>query len=385
MQVRHNIPQQALGSLAGFVNRDRELLQAKDYLRQYTRTWLVTIYGIGGSGKTTFALKVAQKAIEEGSFDVVVWSTAKSERFDPRKARIVSTASGFPAFRRKRLESLNQLLGDILKLFEVSNRRDWSVDDRLDQVRSLLRSRRTLIVVDDFELLGSGAAEDISEFVGRTLPEPTKAMVTSRQVLGIPGEAAMRLAGLPSVTWRQLLMTRAKQLNVAAASSLVERDLHRLYQLTGGNPLALELVVGQLNRVPLGRILDSAERVTRTGGGSEAYTEFEDFLFERAFSFSDADSQRLWLTLAAIGEPQSEVELAQLTHLSMDGVRESVEWLDSNGLITRSEGLVRLHPIAVSFGRRVLLAKESLPREIEAQIENLYSESQSERHQTGEA
>lgn len=372
MQLRHNMPEQGIKALEGFVNRESEIRNVKDFLKPNSRTWLAAVYGIGGIGKTTFALKVASTVANEKLFDVVVWSTAKSERFDPRKAKVVNASSGFPPFRRKPLESLDQLLRDILKLFEVSNKRRWSVDDRLEQVYDLLKSRRTLIIVDDFEMLGEGASEDIAEFVGRTLPEPTKAIVTSRRALDIPGEASLKLFGLPLKETKTLVETRAKMWNIRAGENIGEKDIERLHKFSGGNPLAIELIVGQLKKVPLQAIFESA---TKIGDGFDAYEGFENFLFETAFSESDKDSQRLWLTLAAIGEPRSENELSQLTHLPLYSIRESTDWLDSNGLVSKHSGQIRLHPVAVSFGRRVLETSDTLPRDIEKQLEDIYTQS----------
>ena len=215
MQIQHNIPEQAFKSLEGFVDREEQLRTAKDYLKPNARTWLAVIYGIGGIGKTTFALKLASTVANERLFDLVVWSTAKSERFDPRRAQLVTTTSSFPPYRRKPLESLDQLLKDILKLFNVSNKRNWTIDDRLDRVHDFLKQKRTLIVIDDFEMLGEGASEDIAEFVGRTLPEPTKALVTSRRHLDIPGEASITLFGLNLAESKELIETSCKNVELA--------------------------------------------------------------------------------------------------------------------------------------------------------------------------
>lgn len=310
-------------------------------------------------------------------FDVVIWSTAKSERFDPRRGELVSTTSGFPLFRRKPLESLDQLLKDILKLFNVSSKRGWSMNDRLDHVYNLLKTKRVLIVVDDFELLGAGASEDISEFVGRSLPEPTKALVTSRRELGVPGEAPITLYGLNLAKSKELIQTRAKMWNIRAGQNIGEKDIERLHQITGGNPLAIELIVGQLRKVSLHTILDAA---TNLGEGFEAYQKFEDFLFETAFSQSDEGSRRLWLALAAIGESRSEEKLSQLIRLPLYSIREAADWLDSNGLVSRQAGYIRLHPVAISFGRRVLTTRETLPGEIEKQIESIYVQPQQEQN-----
>jgi hypothetical protein len=374
MQPQHNIPKQALESLKGFINREEELRIVKEYLKPNSRTWLTAIYGIGGIGKTTFALKVASEVYKERFFDVVVWSTAKYERFDPRKAKLVPTTPRFPPFRKKHLETLDQLLKDILKLFEVSNKRGWSIDDRLDQVHDLLKSKRTLIIIDDFDLLDEGASEDIGEFVGRTLPEPTKALVTSRRTLGIPGEASMNLYGLNLAKSRELIRARAKKWKIRAGQNMGEKDIERLHKITGGNPLALELTIGQLKKLSLQSIFDSA---TRLGEGFEVYQKFEDFLFETAFSQSDENSQRLWLTLAAIDKPSSEEELSKLTHLPLYALHESTDWLDSNGLIYRLDGPISLHPVANSYGNRILMTKETLSREIEEQLENIAAQTKS--------
>ncbi|MCI0616126.1 DUF4062 domain-containing protein, partial [bacterium] len=68
---------------APFFGRKQEIAQALRALSPKDRGWGLVIDGIGGIGKTAFAIEVAYICKECGLFDAFVFVTAKRERLEP--------------------------------------------------------------------------------------------------------------------------------------------------------------------------------------------------------------------------------------------------------------------------------------------------------------
>ena len=80
---RHNLPPR---DYAQFVGRQQELEQITRTLSPRSRSWVVTIDGVGGIGKSALALKVAHVLLarygelpEAERFDAIVWVSAKRD------------------------------------------------------------------------------------------------------------------------------------------------------------------------------------------------------------------------------------------------------------------------------------------------------------------
>lgn len=223
---RVNLPAQ----LTPFLGREHEVTEVVDLLREPAAR-LVTLTGVGGTGKTRLALEAAARAAIHfpDGVDFVALEVVR----DPA-----------------------QLTTKLLRVLEV---RERIGDTALDTLKNYLRDRRQLLVLDNFEQIVEGAPL-ISELL-RAAPF-VKALVTSREELRIYGEhlypvppmslpredarTAGALAGIESV---QLFIQRAAgvrrefKLNDENAE-----DVAAICRGLDGLPLALELAAAQLRR-----------------------------------------------------------------------------------------------------------------------------------------
>ncbi|HTW06748.1 MAG TPA: BTAD domain-containing putative transcriptional regulator [Acidimicrobiales bacterium] len=213
---------------------------------------LVSLVGPGGVGKTRVALGVA--AASNGSLpgpggQVVAWVEL---------APLGGTGAADVAMA----------VADALGLAELGAREPF------EAVRWEIGTAPALLVLDNCEHLIAAAAEACHQLLG-ACPE-LRVLATSREPLGVPGEAVWPVAplALPSSTERsvsvvarydavQLFMQRAR----AASPSLLLDDearantVARICRRLDGLPLAIELAVGNLRAMPIEELGTSLDKV----------------------------------------------------------------------------------------------------------------------------
>jgi len=231
-QVHHNLPQPDYGT---FIGREEELAQVHRILRPYPHSQhaLVTIDGIGGIGKSTLALEVAHHYLREYDrldpqerFDAIIWTCAKTS---------VLTADGIKPRQQitRTLDDLYTTIAMTLEREDITRARPEEQDELV--VRALTR-QRTLLIVDNLETVDD---ERVNGFL-RELPAPTKAIVTTRHRIDVA--YPVRLTGMPREDGLALIAHECDKKGVV----LKEADAARLYERTGGVPLAIVWSVAQM-------------------------------------------------------------------------------------------------------------------------------------------
>ena len=160
---RHNLP----AALTSFVGRARELDEVRALIRGAR---LVTLTGVGGSGKTRLALEAAARLLDD--FPDGVWLVDVGTLKDPALV---------PATAATALGVLATGLGS-------------SPNALLERLYEHLQRRRMLIVVDNCEHL----IEEVAGFVLDLLSAcpGVSTLATSREILGLPGEVTWRVPTL---------------------------------------------------------------------------------------------------------------------------------------------------------------------------------------------
>lgn len=216
--------------LTSFVGRERELGEIAALIDKHQ---LVTMVGSGGVGKTRASLQVAANLLD-GSGDGV-WFI-----------ELAPLASGeyIPA-------AVAQAMGFTLP----------AGHDPLDALVRALKSKRALLVFDNCEHLVEAAAQTIAAII-RGCPT-VKVLASSRQGLGIAGEAAYRMPslGLPNAA-DSATFNAVETARYAAVTLFVERASAADYTFTmteenapiiveicrrlDGIPLAIELAAARV-------------------------------------------------------------------------------------------------------------------------------------------
>jgi predicted ATPase/class 3 adenylate cyclase len=222
--------------LTSFIGRDEELRELVELLGAHR---VVTVTGAGGIGKTRTALHAAAARLEvhaDGAWFVDLAPLADGAVIPAAIARALG--------------------------------RKISDGDALASLLGELRGTQALLVLDNCEHLIAAAADAVSRLVHHC-PELV-VLATSRQPLGIAGEAVYPLPALPLPVARELFAARARAVNAriqfsATDAAIVDEVCTRL----DGIALAIELAAARTKMLPLAKLRDLLEERFRIlGGGS---------------------------------------------------------------------------------------------------------------------
>lgn len=243
----NNLPTQA----STFVGRERELKELQTMVGQAR---LVTLSGSGGCGKTRLAMQAAAELLDQ--FSDGAWFVELAALADP--------------------SLLTSTVASVLGLKEEPNR---TVQQSL---LSYLQTKKLLLILDTCEHL----IEPVAKLVQTILAScpSIRVIATSREILGIPGEAAWRVPGMgvppagAPLTVSELMGFEAVQLfseraqasqpsfrvNEQNAKSVAEICVH-----LDGIPLAIELAAARAKIMTPAQISERlADRFRLLTGGS---------------------------------------------------------------------------------------------------------------------
>jgi serine/threonine-protein kinase PknK len=209
----NNLPRQR----TRFIGRDRELAECARLLGE---TRLLTLSGIGGSGKTRLALRLAEVMLP--TFPDGVWFVDFAPLVDADRVTVTAAAA----------------LG-------VKESGDASA---LDALRAALAGKRTLLVLDNCEHL-LGAVCELADAL-LTADDGIRLVATSREGLGLEGERVFAVRSM-SVSWD------AKDLHALEESDAVKLFVDRAqasrrdFSLTPGNAASVAEICQRLDGIPL--------------------------------------------------------------------------------------------------------------------------------------
>jgi len=239
-----NVPPNNLSRpLSILVGRERQIAEVEDLLSQ-THSRLVTLTGVGGTGKTRLAQAVAEAVLAK--FDDGVFLIELAGITDP--ALVPSS------------------IAEALGITEIGSS---SIPDVL---KTYLRGSRMLLIIDNFEHV-SAAAPQIGELLSAT--DSVKALVTSRIPLRLHGESEYAVpplsvpAGPNDLSIDELLAFEAVRLfverarNSNARFTLTEANMRSVAEICSrldGLPLAIELAAAWVKLLPPHAILEKLEK-----------------------------------------------------------------------------------------------------------------------------
>lgn len=268
------------------VGRDALIGEIMAALRDPAGKWIVAVDGMGGIGKTALAREVADRCLAENLFDVVVWEQAPREDLTGANRR---NGAGTMTF-----ETVLDAIGRQLGALDVPRLKGAEKEAR---VQALLRSQRVLVTLDNLET----AREPQNEIARRLLPllGPSKALLTSRH--RFEGDLyAIHLGGLEEDAAMQLIRREAEEKGIERVAKAQSEELREIAQTTGGSPLALKLVVGQLDRLPMDVVLNQLREIQIPEGETDEddYVRFYKFIFLPSLRLLFDDSKELLISMA---------------------------------------------------------------------------------------
>lgn len=230
---RHNLPI----ALTSFIGRGPEVSRMKELV---STSRLVTLTGVGGTGKTRLALRVGWELL--GAYPDGVWLVNLSFLTNP--------------------ELVPKTVANALQIAEQPG------CDMIDAICDHLREHRTLLILDNCEHLRAACARLVTRLL--TVCADLQIVATSRVRLGVPGEIVVVVEPLsipgPGVrTIDELAQFEAVQLFRERARFRQSRfsltpsnwsDVARICRQLEGIPLAVELAAARVGMLSVAQIAD---------------------------------------------------------------------------------------------------------------------------------
>ncbi len=309
---------------------DKPLANLMTELLKWGDPWITAVVGIGGIGKTSLALRVARQIVKEFRFENVIWT-----KLDSGSMR---ATLGSPELLRDRL------LVAISKQLWPNSFGETTPTQRLKQVRHALKTKRILVVIDNLESVEDTAV--LLDYV-RDWCDPSKFLLTSRirpsDAFLVPLDQLSRSAA------SELVRYYLQRQNKVGARSLTERDLDGIYEHTGGNPLALKLVVNLLDGLSLSTVLNGLLTVN-----TDKVEELYRHIYWQNWQLIGEAARILLQAMVLVTADGAELDYLQtLSGLEERPLQSAIMELRHRSLLDASDDLhtrrYTIHPLTKSF------------------------------------
>ena len=313
-----------------FYNRTCELAQLTHWIQQ-DHCRLVTILGMGGMGKTSLSVKLAEQLQDE--FDYLIW---RSLRHAP---------------------SLPELLADLI-LF-LSNQQEAklpeSVDGQISCLMNYLRQHRCLLVLDNVEsILQSGERtgryrqgyEAYRQLLERVSDERHQSclVLTSREK---PAEVSIREGDTLPVRSLQLSgLVPSEGQKILNEKGLIESDAdcRSLIEHYSGNPLALKIAAATI------RSLFNGNVETFLTQGTVVFGDISELLDQQLNRLSDLEQQVMyWLTISRESVTLEELQVDIVPKASQRELLEALASLQARSLIETNAVGFSQQPVVMEY------------------------------------
>lgn len=334
LPIKHNLPHPKK-----FIGREKEIKKILAVLRPYphSQEHLISIDGVGGIGKSTLAIEIAYALMKQyphvnsqEQFESVIWTSAK---------RNVFTTDGIIP-RPQIIRTLDQIYSTIAVTLGHPEISQLKIDQQFDIIRNLLTQQRTLLIVDNLETIDD---EEIISFL-RELPAPTKCIVTSRHRLDVA--YPIRLLGMDADEAKVLIESECAR----RETSLSPADSKKLFNRTGGVPLAMVLSIAQIARgfgvdIVLGRLGKQTSDIAR-------------FCFEYSLENISINAWKLLMALSMFSAGTSREILGEVTELNELDRDEGLAELEKFSLINRSTNKFWMLPLSLEYVQDKMLGEQ---------------------------
>jgi len=316
-----------------------KLTEVRLRLETTTEPWLVSIEGLGGIGKTSLADAAVRELAGGRHFREIAWVSARRRLF--QLSGEIEPLNHFPDL------TFTELVDRCIDQFELASLRRQADSEKLAGLKDFLKAQTCLIVVDNLE-----SAANHQAFVSQvmSLVNPSKVLFTSRYSLrDVSGVSILTLKQLTRKDTLALVRHEAQTRGLPELAQVSEKELGPIYEVTGGNPLATKLIVGQIHTLSLPTAL---ARFSQAKG--KPVEELLDYLYAAAWQVLDDPARQVLQAMLLVTEEGGRVEqIAAATELDEHTVASCLHRLATLSLVnvggTLQERRYALHQLTQAF------------------------------------
>jgi transcriptional regulator with XRE-family HTH domain len=315
----------------------QEQAQLRDLIEQTKAPWIVVIDGIGGIGKTSLANGLVHEIMPTDRFYDIAWVSAQQEEFLP--------STGLRPIECPALD-VDTLTDTLLEQLHSTLPLSYSAEEKLAILSSLLKQQAYLIVIDNLETVVD--YEALLPLL-RKVAKPSKFLLTSRHHLYAHSDVfCLSLKELNQADTIALLKYEADVRGLSALVNAPRAALGNIYEMVGGNPLALKLVIGQIGVLPLSQVLENLKEAR--GKKTE---DLYNYIYWQAWHALDPVSREVLLVMPLV-QGGTFAQLTALSQFELGELSQALEHLIALSLVEVSgddleQHRYRIHRLTETF------------------------------------
>ncbi len=351
--ILNNIPAPSYKSFIGRTETIDKIYKALNH----KRTFLITISGIGGVGKSAIAIKIARNLIEDSDkiYSFLIWVSAKKTHLLPDGIKTESQI----------FNNIGQLLDLILRITGFTDALDYSFTAKKQFCIDILSLDSFLIIVDNFETLpNTKEFLDFFEEVGDKC-DKTKILITTRHQLG----AAEKIIDLKefSLTEYTEFVSNLVTEKFPIKDKIGADTIRKLYDFTGGLPLATEFILGQISdQHSLQKILKKIKE------NENSKNDILEFSYNESFSLLKDDERKVLFAISLLDIPNIN-NIWLLTGLDEFDIEDIISKLKKLSFINenfeQAKTIFSILPLTKIFLMKKLDEDQALSTELKAKYE----------------
>ncbi len=307
---------------------DEKLAYLCKLMEKPAEPWILALEGLGGIGKTSLADALARELAGSPHFSEIAWVSARR--------RLFNLSGDIEALAGKSDLTIPELVDRLIDQFGLTSLAHSADSEKWLGLKDYLKSRPCLIVIDNLETV-----PDYPALVLRlmSLINPTKFLLTTRHSLrDSSGIHIYTLDPLSKADTLALVRHEAETRGLSELAHASKADLELIHAVTGGNPLAVKLFVGQIHTLSLPLALSKFESAR-----DKPFNTLITFLYETAWQSLDSDCRHVLSALTLVVDSGQLEQIVAATELEEGRVINCLHRLASLSMVQVSGGLYERH------------------------------------------